>query len=93
MATIVPIVSKKSASSRVKISSAADTKPILLNDPSRLKSPTSEKSGRAKGFEGRVGTLRPHPVGLTILPPGPVCEPMCSTASSTIASTVAPAMP
>ena len=82
MATIVPMVSKKSASMRVKTSSTAATTPILLNDPSRLNCPSRPKSGMSTTVEGSAGTLRPQPVGLTTLPVASVWLPMWKTAST-----------
>ena len=93
MATIVPIVSKKSASSRVKTSSAAATNPILPNEPSRENWPSSPKSGISTIVLGQVGTLRPQPVGLTTLPVASVWPPILAIASTMIARTVAPTMP
>ena len=90
MATIVPIVSKKSASSRVKTSSTAATNPILLNEPNRLNWPSSPKSGIATTLLGQVGTLRPQPVGLTTLPVASVWLPTLKIASMMIARIVAP---
>ncbi len=93
MATIVPMVSKKSASMSVKTSRQAATMPILLNDPSRLNCPSSPKSGTSMIRDGSVGTFSPHPEGLTTLPVASVWLPTLKTASTMTASTVAPMMP
>ena len=75
IAVIVPIVSKKSASISVKISSSAVTTPAFSNEPSRLNSPRVPKSGVSKTSSGQAGVVRPHAFGAPI-------------ASTTIASTV-----
>ena len=84
MATMVPIVSKKSASISVKMSRQAETTPILLNEPSREKWPSRPKSGMSMSVEGSFGTLSRQPVGLTSLP-ATVLLPMWARASRTIA--------
>ena len=62
--TTVPMVSKKSASIRVNTSSRALITPTLANDPPRLKSPMSPKSGLDRILSGTLGTLRLQPLGL-----------------------------
>src|SRR4051812_8044520 len=89
MATIVPIVSRKSASRSVKPSRMAVTAPTAENDPSRLKSPSSPKSGRSTIWLGSLGTFRPQPVGFGFCP-GTTDGPTLARASRTIASTGAP---
>ena len=80
IATIVPMVSKKSASSRVKTSRNAATMPILENEPSRLNWPSRPKSGTSAMVSGMAGTLRPQPAGLTTLPVSSVWPPMLAIA-------------
>jgi hypothetical protein len=63
MAVIVPMVSKKSASIRVKISSTAETTPTWAK-PVKLTCPTVAKSGVSKTELGHDGTLRLQPSGL-----------------------------
>src|SRR3954447_26662271 len=81
IAVIVPIVSKKSASIRVKISSSAEITPILSNEPNRLNSPTVSRLGLLNQSSGNFGTLRPQPPGFWAVRP-----PTSKTASTTIAS-------
>ena len=63
IAVIVPMVSKKSASISVKISSSADTTPTFSNDPNRLNSPMVSRFGLVNQWSVSFGTLRPQPPG------------------------------
>src|SRR5665647_763581 len=93
MATIVPIVSKKSASIRVNTSRIADTAPILPKEPSSEKWPSRPKSGTSTSVEGNLGTFSPQPVGLTTLPVASVWPPILTTASMRMARTEVPMIP
>ena len=66
IAVIVPIVSKKSASSSVKTSSEALTTPTSPIEPNREKLPSRENSGTSKILSGKDGTLRFQPLGLDL---------------------------
>ena len=65
IAVIVPMVSKKSASISVKISSTADTTPTALEGAERL---NVDQGGEVRGVErpcpATSGTVRLQPVGL-----------------------------
>ena len=84
MATIVPIVSKKSASMIENTSRTTATTPIFSTEPNSENWPSSEKSGAATRLSGSAGTSRLQPFGLSSLRP-----PIPTTASSTTASRVA----
>src|SRR5918995_898673 len=88
-ATIVPIVSKKSASSRVNTNSPAVRTPTASHEPSRLNWPSNPKSGESTIRLGSTGTFRPHPLGFAS-PSSPTDGPMSNSASTRMASTVAP---
>ena len=92
IATIVPIVSKKSASISVKTSRTAATTPTLANEPNRLKWPSSPKSGTSTILSGSFGTFRPQPAGLTTCRWRRPAAPILAIASTMIARTVAPRM-
>ena len=62
-ATIVPIVSKKSASSSEKTRTTARITECL-NGPSTEKCPSREKSGVETTASGNAGTVERHPAGL-----------------------------
>src|SRR5665648_595870 len=87
MATIVPMVSKKSASMIEKTSSTTATMPIFSIEPKSEKWPISEKSGILANDSGIFGTTRPHPVGLSA-----DFSPMVAMASMMTARTVAEAI-
>ena len=57
MATTVPIVSKKSASSREKTNMTAVTMPSFSNEPSRLNWPRMPRSGVLVIDSGKAGTV------------------------------------
>ena len=63
IATMVPMVSKKSASSSEKMISTAAIGPSLENAPKKSIWPRVAKSGRRMGEPVRFGALSPHPVG------------------------------
>ncbi len=86
MAVIVPMVSKKSASSSVKTNRTAVTTPTRSNEPNSENWPSSPKSGVAMILSGKAGTLRFQPCGLTLSPE--TDGPTLATASTMIASTV-----
>ena len=68
MAVIVPIVSKKSASIRVKTNSAAVTTPTRPNEPKQRERARAARSrGRRRPCRGNDGTLRFQPVGVELL--------------------------
>ena len=81
MATIVPIVSKKSASITVNTSRTRATGPMCTKAPTMSNWPSSEKSGSAK---------TPSKVGGELKPPGLSSPrpPMCMVFSRITASTV-----
>lgn len=83
----MPIVSKKSEMSRVKISRHTVTNPAFSHEPSRLNSPSRPRSGTATTSSGTAGTFRFHPTGLTVAGSTNV-GPTSATASTTIATTV-----
>ena len=94
MATMVPIVSKKSASSREKTRRITETIPTLCTLPSRLKWPSVDRLGTSTGKPSRRGSDRDQPVRLS----GPFSGsslkgPRWVTASMMMARTVAEAMP
>ncbi|NYD25062.1 hypothetical protein BJ968_004671 [Kineococcus aurantiacus] len=93
IATTVPMVSKKSASSRVKTSRTTVTQPTASNEPSREKCPSVAKSGAETHESGSAGTFRPQARGLTTDPSAPVRGPRWATASTTTARTVAATIP
>ena len=89
---MVPMVSKKSASSRVNTSSSAASTPTRSKEPNSEKSPSSDRSGRSTTESGRVGVLSCQPLGL--LSVGDTNEgPTSNTASMTTASRVVTTMP
>ncbi len=86
IATIVPIVSKKSASMIEKTSRTTATRPILPIDPNSEKCPSSEKSGALMiPPSGIAGSLSFHASGAL---PSVGWEPSLATASMITASTV-----
>ena len=89
IAVIVPIVSKKSASIRVKTSRMAATTPASWKPPIRLNSPSVPKSGFSKMSPkpGRSGTVSAQPLGLK-LPSAPKAGPMSAILSTMIAMIV-----
>ena len=86
MAVIVPMVSKKSASMSVKMSSTAATTPTLWKEPRSEKCPRVSRCGVSMTFSGMPGTTRFQPVGLTLSPA--TIGPILPTASTMIAMTV-----
>ena len=86
IAVIVPNVSKKSESSRVNTKSAEMMMPAFSQEPSRLNSPSSCRSGMPKMSDGQAGTLRFQPIGLNSAPAK--VGPMSAICSTMIANTV-----
>ena len=60
-ATMVPIVSKKSASMTLKESTTTATIPSLWKEPRGETCPSVAKSGAVTGLPLRAGVVRPHP--------------------------------
>ena len=86
IAVIVPSVSKKSERSRVNTKRAEMTMPAFSQDPRRLNSPSSCRSGVSKMSAGQAGTLRFQPSGLNCSPA--TVGPMSAIVSTMIATTV-----
>ena len=79
IAVIVPIVSKKSASIRVKTSRTAATTPIAENEPNRLNSPRVPKFGLSKiesGSFGHVQAPAGRVLGAALAPTLPIASTM-----------------
>ena len=91
IAVIVPMVSKKSASSSVKISSSTVTTPAFSKPPSRLNSPSVPKSGvvARSPKPGTDGVVSSQPLGLNT---SPKAGPMSRASSRMIATTVVTAI-
>lgn len=85
---IVPMASKKLASTSVNTSRLAASTPMRVNAPKMLTSPTRLRSGSSASTSGAAGTLRFQPWGFT-----PSDGPTPATASMIAASTVVTTMP
>ena len=93
IATTVPIVSKKSASSSEKTNMIAVTKPSFSNDPSRLNWPRIPRSGVFVIDSGSAGTVSDQASGFCSPWSVKIRGPIWKAASMMMASTVAAAMP
>jgi hypothetical protein len=86
-ATIVPIVSKKSASTSENTSSATVRKPSSRTPPVSEKCPRIEKSGVSTSFDGHVGTSSDQPRGL-VLDCAPIENAACRSPATTVIATI-----
>ena len=87
-ATIVPIVSKKSASRIEKTRTTTARTPILPTAPSSENCPSSDRSGTEKTESGSEGTFWCHPVGLSA-PDAPTFAHASTASASTVVPTTA----
>ena len=84
---MVPMASKKLASTRVKTSSVAARAPTRVKAPTGSTSPTIDRSGSPPSESGMPGTASDQPPSFSAEEPAP------TTASTTMASTVVATMP
>ena len=93
MAVIVPIVSKKSANSSVKINKIAATAEIRSKPPSKLNLPSRSKCGVATTASGSLGTFNPQPFGFTLPVAPSKFGPILNADSTATAITVETTIP